>query len=59
MKLNDKTVSVDLSQEDTFKFSAETNAKIQIRVLSLDGKLFANRPVTIDVIDSYNKEVLT
>lgn len=53
-------VKVPLSQQETFAFTAGIKAKVKLRVLSTDGVLFGNRkPVSIDVYESFNREVLT
>lgn len=53
-------VKVHLSQQETFAFTAGIKAKVQLRVLSTEGVLFGNRkPVSIDVYESFNREVLT
>lgn len=60
VKFEGKEVKVDLSQEETLRFKADTLAKVQIRALTTDGKVLANKnPVVICVCDTYNEEILT
>ena len=56
--LEDKTITVDLSQEDTFKFDHEINVQIQLRVLTTGNDALVSNPYIISVGECFNKEVL-
>lgn len=51
-------VSYDLTQEETRQFKAGMQVKLQIRVLSHNGKAPATRTFTLPVDDVLNDEVL-
>lgn len=56
--MQDKTVKVKLSQEDTLMFAATIPVQMQIKVMTSDGTVLASpvRTVPVDVI--LNEEVL-
>ena len=56
--LEENTVSVKLTQEDTFKFDEKPLVKIQIRVLTLGGDDIASDIMYATVKDSLSDEVL-
>ena len=47
--LQDKTISCDLTQEDTLKFDAHRNASVQLRVLTSGGKALVSNVFTVMV----------
>lgn len=51
-------ISVTLTQEDTLKFSDESHVKIQLRILTEDGKAMKTVPKIVDVSECLNDEVL-
>lgn len=53
------TVSVHLTQEDTFTFTADVVVTIQIRVLMQDGQAYASQFMKATVCDCLDDEVLT
>lgn len=56
--LIDKKLSVTLSQEETLLFSDKSDMKVQLRVLTEAGKVYASQKFTEPVIDSLSEEVL-
>lgn len=53
------TISVKLTQEDTFLFDSDRHCKIQIRVLTKDGTALASHVYTVDVRECLDDEVLS
>lgn len=53
------TVSVTLTQEETFLFASGANVSIQIRVLTKGGNALASDVATVGVSNVLNSEVLT
>ena len=56
--LEGNTVSVKLTQEDTFKFDEKPLVKIQIRVLTLDGDVIPSEIMYATVKECLSDEVL-
>ena len=56
--MNEKKLSVTLKQEETLLFSEKTETKVQLRVLTDEGKVFASQIFSVPVIDSLSEEVL-
>lgn len=56
--MNGKTVSVTLSQEDTYSFVAVGQVEVQVKILTVDGKVLANPIMWIPVQRILNTEVL-
>ena len=56
--MNDKQVSVTLTQEDTFLFEHVYPVEIQIRVLTLGGNALASVPEKVGVSKCLDSEVL-
>jgi hypothetical protein len=57
-KLDGKTISVTLTQDDTFLFDHNKDVEIQIRVLTLGGDVLANVPIKVGVSKCLDDEVL-
>lgn len=57
--LSGNTVTVELTQEDTFLFEADKTVLIQVRVLTLGGDALSSAPVRVSVYVCLDKEVLT
>lgn len=56
--LSENTVSVRLSQEDTFAFNDADNVEIQIRVLTEDGDAMASDPMIVGCGRCLTEDVL-
>ena len=56
--LDGNTVSVTLTQEDTFRFNSKKEVEIQIRVLTLGGEVLGSIPVKVGVSKCLDNEVL-
>ena len=54
-----QSISVTLSQEDTFLFDSKKPVEIQIRVLTLGGDALASIPEKVGVSKCLDSEVLT
>ena len=52
------TVSVTLTQEDTFKFDCEEHVQIQLRVLTTDGQALSTPIKVVDVGTCLDTEVI-
>lgn len=52
------TLSVDLTQEETFLFDCGKKVQIQVRVLTTVGKALASNIITTDVAKCLSNEVL-
>ena len=52
------TLSVELTQEETFLFDSGKKVQIQIRVLTTEGKALASNIITTDVAKCLSNEVL-
>lgn len=57
-ELSGNTVSVTLTQEETFKFQCKKPIDIQIRILDKEGKAFATKIVRITAEECLDCEVL-
>ena len=57
-KLEGKTISVTLTQEDTFRFKPKEEVEIQIRVLTLGGEALGSIPIKVGVSKCLDDEVL-
>lgn len=44
--LNDKTITVHLTQEDTLKLNGRTNTEIQLRIKTVDGEALASNIIS-------------
>ena len=53
-----KTISVTLTQEDTFKFDCKKPIEIQVRILTLNGDVLSTIPQTVGVCKCLDNEVL-
>ncbi len=53
-----KTAVVKLTQEETNLFSADTDVKMQVRILSLGGESYPSNIITVPVEDVLNDEVM-
>lgn len=58
VKISGSTVTVQLSQEDTFKFSTDKVVRIQVRLLSRDGKALASDIIVKSVQECLETEVM-
>ena len=56
--LSGNSVSVTLTQEDTFKLDCKKPVEIQIRVLTLDGEALTSVPEKVGVSKCLDNEVL-
>ena len=56
--LNENTLTVVLTQEETFMFTADEEVEIQLRALSLDGDAVASDIYTVSVTRCLDNEVL-
>ena len=54
----DKTLSVDLTQEETFRFRCDRKVRVQVRVLTNDGRAMASNVLNIDVGECLSDDVL-
>ena len=54
----DCTISVTLTQEETFLFNCKKNVKIQLRVLTTGGQSLISKPIVVDVGECFSNEVL-
>lgn len=52
------TITVDLTQEETFSFRGNAFAKAQVRLMTLDGLVPEIPPIMLWVEDSQSEEVL-
>lgn len=57
--LSENTISVTLSQEETFLFEYGQQIQVQLRIIVLDGNVTSSDPITLFPEKSFNKEVLT
>jgi hypothetical protein len=57
--LEGATISVTLTQEDTFLFNCKKAVEVQIRVLTINGEAFASIVEKIGVSKCLDNEVLT
>lgn len=57
--LENSTISVTLSQEDTFKFDHTKAVQIQVRILTVNGEAFASIVEKVGVSKCLDDEVLT
>lgn len=58
VKISGSTISVQLTQEDTFKFSTDKRVRIQIRLLSQDGEALGSEIITKSVQECLENEVM-
>ena len=58
-ELNGNTISVTLTQEDTFKFDCKKPVEIQVRVLTSAGEALSTIPQVVGVCKCLDNEVLT
>ena len=56
--LSGNTISVDLTQEETFLFQSDKSVGIQLKVLTSEGQVLASVPQYINVKECFDKEVL-
>ena len=56
--MNDKKLTVTLSQEETLLFSERAAVQTQLRVLTSDDKVFASQIFSVPVTDALSVEVL-
>lgn len=57
--LDGSTISVTLTEEDTFKFECTKQLQVQVRVLALGGEVANSDIITLAVGQCLNKEVLS
>jgi hypothetical protein len=57
-KLVDQTISVTLTQEDTFKFDCKKPVEIQVRILTFNGDALSTVPQIVGVCKCLDNEVL-
>ena len=57
--LSENTVSVQLSQEDTFAFDESANVEIQIRVLTVEGEALASDIMCIRCDRCLSEDILS
>lgn len=57
--IEEKTLSVRLTQEDTLKFSSKKKAELQVRILTTNGTALATEILKLEIEDVLNEEVLT
>lgn len=57
-KCEDCTITVDLTQEETFLFNCTKNVSIQLRVLTKQGQSLITKPKVVDVGECFSEEVL-
>lgn len=56
--LSGQTVTLTLTQEDTFRFCAGKSAECQLRIKTAEGQVKASYPVKAQVYRSLDREVL-
>lgn len=56
--LEDNTISVNLTQEDTFKFDTKKMVDIQVRILSAGGQALASNIIRVSAERCLDSEVL-
>ena len=56
--MDGNTLSVDLTQEETFLFNCNKKVQIQVRVLTTEGKALASNIITTDVAKCLSNEAL-
>ena len=56
--INGDTISVALSQEDTFSFDTKSNVQIQLRVLTAGNNALASKILIASVAECLTEEVL-
>lgn len=56
--LDGQTITVKLSQEDTFSFDCSKNVLVQVRVLTLGGEAVSSDVIVVSVEQCLNNEVL-
>lgn len=56
--LSGKTISVTLTQEDTFKFDCSKQVKVQVRILTVEGVALSSKINILTVGQCLNEEVL-
>ena len=56
--LDEQTITVVLTQEDTFKFDCTKQVQVQVRVLTLGGEALNSDILILDVDQCLNTEVL-
>lgn len=57
-RMDDNTISVDLTQEETLRFRCDKKAQIQVKVLTRDSKSLVSNIITLDVSKCLTDEVL-
>lgn len=57
-EINGSTVTVQLTQEETFKFNCNKKVYFQVRVLTTGGEVVASRVISADVDMCLDNEVL-
>ena len=57
-KLNDQTITVTLTQEDTFCFNHKKDVEIQLRILTKNDEVVTSLPHKVGVIKCLDNEVL-
>lgn len=57
--IEEKTLSVKLTQEDTLKFSSKKKADLQVRILTTNDTALATEILKLEIEDVLNEEVLT
>lgn len=55
--LEDKCIIVELTQEETLKFTARVNVEVQVKLLTTAGEVMASKIQTVSVERCLNEEV--
>lgn len=55
----ENSIKLELTQEETLLFDTKYNVKIQLKVLTTEGKVMASQIESVRVGEILNKEVLT
>lgn len=56
--LSKNTISVHLTQEDTFAFTESSNVEIQLRLLTADGEAMASNPLVVSCARCLTEDIL-
>lgn len=58
-EMDGNTISISLSQEETFLFDSQYSVKIQLAVRTKSGKVLRTMPIIVKVDECMDNEVLT
>ena len=56
--MDGNAIRVELKQEDTLLFDCDYSVKLQLRVLTNDGKTLATQPIIVSIEECLDNEVL-